>query len=70
MQIVFLDAGTMGDTSLAEIAALGTLTVYNDTSREDSLLRAADADVAIVNKVIVDDTFLDHAPKLRLVCEA
>lgn len=70
MQIVFLDAGTMGDTSLAEIAALGTLTVYNDTAREDSLLRAADADVAIVNKVIVDDTFLDHAPKLRLVCEA
>ncbi len=70
MKIVFLDAGTMGATPLTEIAALGEFTVYNDTSREESLQRATDADVAIVNKVIVDETFLQHAPCLRLVCEA
>ena len=54
MKIVFLDAGTMGATPMDEIAALGEFTVYNDTSREESFVRAADCEVAIVNKVIVD----------------
>lgn len=70
MKIVFLDAGTMGATPMDEIAALGEFTVYNDTSREESFVRAADCEVAIVNKVIVDKAFLDHAPRVRLVCEA
>ena len=70
MKIVFLDAGTMGNTPMDEIAALGEFIVYGDTSREESLLRAANCEVVIVNKVVVDGTFLDHAPHLRLVCEA
>ena len=70
MKIVFLDAGTMGNTPMDEIAALGEFVVYNDSSREESLQRASDCEVAIVNKVLVDKTFLDHAPLLKLVCEA
>lgn len=70
MKIVFLDAISMGDASLEEIAALGELTCYPSSTPEEALERVKEADVAILNKVIVDRAFLDAAPKLRLICEA
>lgn len=70
MKIVFLDAISMGDTSLEEIAALGELTCYPSSTAEQARERVKDADVACLNKVIVDQAFLDAAPKLKLVCEA
>ena len=70
MKIVFLDAITMGDASLAEIAALGELVTYPSSTPEEARERVKDADVALLNKVVVDKEFLDAAPKLRLVCEA
>ena len=70
MKIVFLDAITMGDASLAEIAALGELVTYPSSTPQEARERVKDADVALLNKVIVDKEFLDAAPKLKLVCEA
>ena len=70
MKIVFLDAISMGDASLEEIASLGELTCYPSSTAEEARERVKDADVAILNKVIVDQAFLDAAPKLKLVCEA
>ncbi len=70
MKIVFLDAISMGDASLAEIAALGELTCYPSSTAEEARERVKDADVALLNKVIVDQAFLDAAPKLKLICEA
>ncbi len=70
MKIVFLDAITMGDTSLEEMAALGELECYPNSSPEEARERVKDADVACLNKVIVNKEFLDAAPKLKLVCEA
>lgn len=70
MKIVFLDAITMGDTPLGEIEALGELTCYPSSTAYEARERVRDADVAILNKVIVDKAFLDAAPRLRLVCEA
>ena len=70
MRIVFLDAATMGSTPLTEISALGELSTYPSSTAEEARERVADADVAIVNKIIVDKAFLDAAPKLKLVCEA
>lgn len=60
----------MGSTSLEEIAALGDLTVYPSSTAEEARKRAKDAEVVILNKVIVDEAFLDAAPKLKLICEA
>lgn len=60
----------MGDASLAEIAALGELVTYPSSTPQEARERVKDADVALLNKVIVDKEFLDAAPKLRLVCEA
>ena len=70
MKIVFLDAISMGDTSLEEIAALGEFTCYQSSTAEEARERVKDADVVLLNKVIVDQAFLDAAPKLKLVCEA
>ena len=70
MKIVFLDAISMGDASLEEIAALGELTCYPSSTAEEARERVREADVALLNKVIVDEAFLDAAPRLKLVCEA
>lgn len=70
MNIVFLDAISMGDASMEEIAALGNLTCYPSSTPEEARERVKDADVALLNKVIVDQAFLDAAPRLRLICEA
>lgn len=70
MKIVFLDAISMGDASLEEIAVLGELTCYPSSTAEEARERVKEADVAIVNKVVVDQAFLDAAPRLKLVCEA
>ena len=70
MKIVFLDAATMGDASMAEIAALGEFVCYPSSTAEEARVRAADADVVLLNKVVVDQAFLDACPKLKLVCEA
>lgn len=70
IKIVFLDAETMGDTPMTEIDALGEFIPYPSSTPEEARARVGDADVVIVNKVVVDRAFLDAAPKLKLVCEA
>ena len=60
----------MGDVSLEEMAALGELSVYPSSTAEEARERVREADVACLNKVLVDKAFLDAAPKLKLVCEA
>ena len=70
MKIVFLDSSTMGDCPLDAISALGELTCYPNSTPAQARERIKDADVVILNKVIVDKAFLDAAPRLRLVCES
>ena len=70
MKIVFLDAGTMGTSSLAPIERLGELTAWPNSTPVETIRRVVDCDVLIVNKIKVNDRLLEAAPKLRLVCEA
>lgn len=70
MKIVFLDAGTMGTSSLAPIEREGELTAWPNSTPEESVQRVGDCEVLIVNKIKVNDRLLEAAPKLRLVCEA
>lgn len=70
MKIVFLDAGTMGTSSLAPIESQGELVAWPNSTPEESVDRVSDCDVLIVNKIKVNDRLLDAAPRLRLVCEA
>lgn len=68
MKIVYLDAKSIGNTSQEPIAKLGELVTYPSSSRREALIRVKDAEVLIVNKVIVDRELLDAAPVLKLVC--
>ena len=56
MNIVVLDGFTMnpGDLSWNELEKLGTLKVYDRTSPEQLLERAADAEAVLTNKTVLN----------------
>lgn len=71
MNIVFLDAGTVGeDISLAPIADSGALTVYQSTAPSEIPSRIRDAEVVVINKVKLNSEYLAGASHLRLICVA
>lgn len=70
MKIVFLDAATMGTSSLDPIEKEGDLTSWPNSTPEEAMVRVGDCEVLIINKIKVNDRLLDAAPKLRLVCES
>lgn len=70
MKIVFLDAATLGDTSLEPIAKLGDLVCWPTSTPEEVRARVGDCEILIINKIKVDTMLLDAAPVLKLVCEA
>ena len=69
MKIVILDAATLGaDIDLSPIGALGEMTVYERTDVGEISARLADADVAVVNKLKMNEMTLDGAKKLKVIC--
>ncbi|RTR05105.1 D-2-hydroxyacid dehydrogenase [Halomonas nitroreducens] len=70
MHAVILDAASLGpDIDLTPLAAqLDRLDVHGHTAPGDVPARLAGAEVAIVNKVVLDDDTLDRLPALRLIC--
>ena len=70
MKIVFLDASTLGDVSLAPVESLGELVCWNTSDPDEALSRVKDCDVLIVNKVRVTSRLIDAAGNLKLICEA
>lgn len=69
MNIVVLDGFTMnpGDLSWSELEKLGTLKVYDRTSPEQLLERAADAEAVLTNKTVINASALRNMPKLKYV---
>lgn len=70
MKIVILDALTYGDTSLAGFETLGDVMVYQTTSADETAQRVREADVIVTNKVVINDTVMESAPSLKLICVA
>ena len=68
MNIVLLDAKTLGDDSLDFLAKLGDFTSYQTTKPNEILERVKDADIVLTNKVVLDKDILERLPKLRLIC--
>src|SRR5690554_70877 len=70
MKAVILDAASLGsDIDLTAIhAEVADLTVHQASTTEQSRERLADAEVAIVNKVVLDAATLEAAPSLKLIC--
>ena len=70
MKIVFLDAATMGDVSFEPFEQLGEFVSYATSTPTEARERVKDADVVMINKVIVDKELIDAAPFLKLICVA
>jgi glycerate dehydrogenase len=68
--IVVLDGYTLnpGDLSWQELESLGTLTVYERSKSEEVVPRSQNAEVLIVNKVVLTREHLEQLPMLRCIC--
>ncbi|WP_149241804.1 D-2-hydroxyacid dehydrogenase [Dyadobacter sp. 32] len=69
MKIVILDGYTLnpGDLNWAPLRALGELIIYDRSASDEIVERAKDADIVLVNKVILNENTITHLPKLRYV---
>lgn len=69
MKIVVLDGYTLnpGDNPWTAVEALGETVVYERTSAEDVVDRAAGADVLVINKVRLSGETLIQLPRLRFI---
>ena len=69
MKIVILDGITAnpGDLSWEGLQELGDLTVYDRTAPGDTVARAADADVVLTNKVVIDREVMERLPRLKYI---
>ena len=69
MKIVVLDGYTLnpGDLSWDWLGMLGDYAVYERTAPSEVVLRAADADAVLTNKVVLDAARLAELPCLRYV---
>ena len=69
MKIVILDGFTAnpGDLSWERLAALGELTVYDRTTAQQTIERAAEADIVLTNKVLLRRQEIVQLPKLRYI---
>ena len=68
--ISFLDASTVGDVDLGQLASLGKLEAYPVTSPDQLDERLQHASIAITNKVVIDAAALQNASHLKLICIA
>ena len=69
MKIVLLDTATMGnDMGFSCIERLGECVKYENTSPDEVAERIKDADVVVINKVLLDRNVLKYAPNLKLIC--
>lgn len=69
MKIVILDGYTAnpGDLSWSDLEQLGQLTVYDRTRPEETVARAADADVVLTNKVVIGRQEISQLPRLQYI---
>ncbi len=69
MKIVFLDAKSIGeDIDLSGFDRIGEVVKYDFSSPEEARERTKDADVIILNKVVIDEKSIGEAEHLKLVC--
>lgn len=69
MKIVILDANTLGDDlDLTVFNDLGEVDIYGFTSKDQVIDRIKDVNVIIANKVVLNESNLQYANNLQLIC--
>ena len=69
MKIVILDGATAKGKELNFdfLNRFGDVTYYDTTSKEDVLPRAKDADILVINKIVMDKDTLAECKNLKLI---
>lgn len=69
MKIIILDAYTTnpGDLSWSPIESLGSCSIHDRTPDAETVARAADADVVITNKTVLDRRTIESLPRLQAI---
>lgn len=69
MKIVILDGYTAnpGDMSWKELETMGQVTVYDRTKPEETVARAAGAEIVLTNKVVLRREVIERLPQLRYI---
>ena len=69
MQIVVLDGHTLnpGDLSWDDLEQLGTCQIFDRSRLEEVVPRASDAEVVLVNKVVLSSEIIGQLPKLKYI---
>lgn len=71
MKIVILDSGTLGaDIDLEPLRALGEVIEYKFSAPDEVADRLSDADVAVLNKIKLNEGNLSGTENLKLICVA
>ncbi len=71
MQIVFLDAATLGDDlSFSEFEQIGDVRIYPGTTADEVRAHLKNAEIAVVNKVKMNAQTIEGLNDLRLICLA
>lgn len=71
MRLVILDKASLdcGDLDFSKLEALGLkVDTYDNTKPEEVIERIKDADIIIVNKIIIDSSVLNKLNELKLIC--
>jgi len=69
MKIVILDGFTAnpGDLSWSELEEFGSLTVYDRTNADQTIIRASEADILLTNKVCLGRKEIEQLPALKYI---
>ena len=68
MKIVFLETNSLGeDISLSKFEDLGEVITYESTAEESVLERVRDADIVVVNKVLMNASALEGAEHVKMI---
>ena len=70
MKLLLTDSATLkanGDLSLDTFKQFGEVVEYENISRTELLTEAADTDIMLCNKTIIDKEVFDSAPKLKYI---
>ncbi len=71
IKITILDAQTLGDDlDMSPLVDLGTVTMHQTTTHDETLERIQEADIVITNKVVIDADMMSASPNLKLICIA
>lgn len=69
IRIVVLEGAELnpGDLSWEKINALGDVTIFESTTPEQFIERVADAELVVINKLVVDKHILSQLPRLKYI---